>query len=98
VEPWIVVATVLFAVILVSSLTYTQVTERRKLRAGHCGLPWKSFDTASDASIGTKCQICGTYGDWISPWNARLLQQPEQPICRATDTNTNYTDLSGGQS
>ena len=39
--------------------------ERKIVQAGHCGLPWQSFDMDSQGGVGIKCQRCGEV-EWVS--------------------------------
>jgi len=63
-------------VILATALTgafFVARSEKRLLQEGHCGLPWKSFDTDSSGAIGIECRKCGTYGGWISFHRKKVL-------------------------
>jgi hypothetical protein len=47
--------------------------EKKLVKQGHCGLPWKTFDMDSSGAIGIKCRKCKTYGGWISWCKKDLL-------------------------
>lgn len=66
------IGAVVVLIVMVVGGVASYFSEKKVVRAGHCGLPWRSFDMASDGSIGLKCQKCGTYGPWVS-WYTKSI-------------------------
>jgi hypothetical protein len=64
-ETILIILIIAFVGFVICGVTYNYFWQRAMARKGHCGLPWKSFDTDSGGAIGTKCQKCGKFGPWF---------------------------------
>ncbi len=60
---------------------YMRITERKLVREGHCGRPWKPFDMDSQGGLGLKCRECGRtrWVSWYFPTDEEVTETRSKP-------------------
>ena len=55
------------------------IRERKKVKQGHCGMPWGFVDQDSQGGISIRCQKCGADGDWVSWYKKGITPHSQTP-------------------
>lgn len=64
---------------LVGGGFYSYFKEKKKVKQGHCGMPWGFVDQDSQGGIWIQCQKCGADGDWVSWYQKGITDHSETP-------------------